>query len=87
MQLGQVVYSKQGRDKGSPFVVVKIQSDKVFLTDGNLRKIHKPKKKNLKHIHKTKHIHKGLQQALLQNTYIKDSDVRSALKMFVSNES
>ena len=50
MELGQVVFSKKGRDKGKPFVVMHTDGEYVFLTDGKLRPMAKPKKKKVKHI-------------------------------------
>lgn len=53
--LGKVVYSKNGRDKGKMFVVVGIVNERfVLLADGDLRKIEKPKIKNIKHVQLTR---------------------------------
>jgi ribosomal protein L14E/L6E/L27E len=53
--LGNVVYSKNGRDKGRMFVVIKIVNDRfVLLADGDLRKVEKPNLKNIKHLQFTK---------------------------------
>jgi ribosomal protein L14E/L6E/L27E len=44
--IGRVVYSKAGRDKDKHFVIVGIlNTDFVYIADGSLRKITKPKKK------------------------------------------
>ncbi|NLX89134.1 MAG: RNA-binding protein [Syntrophomonadaceae bacterium] len=49
--LGRVVYSKTGRDKGRMFIIVGVMGDRfVTLADGDLRKIEKPKLKNIKHV-------------------------------------
>ncbi|MFA5536617.1 MAG: KOW domain-containing RNA-binding protein [Bacillota bacterium] len=54
---GQLVISTQGRDKGSPFVVLDIEKTPrgvfAYLVDGKKRKVHQPKKKNLKHLEAT----------------------------------
>lgn len=52
MELGQIVLSKCGRDKKKYFFVVREDESKeyVFIADGDLRKIEKPKKKKLKHL-------------------------------------
>ena len=52
MELGQIVLSKCGRDKKKYFLVVKIDEleEYVFIADGDLRKIERPKKKKLKHL-------------------------------------
>lgn len=49
-KIGQVVYSKAGRDCGKGFVVVAIEGEYLYLADGATRKLESPKKKKLKHI-------------------------------------
>jgi ribosomal protein L14E/L6E/L27E len=56
MRVGQIVFSKRGRDKGKTFVIVDVIDEYVFLTDGNLRPLAKPKKKKAKHVQPTNHI-------------------------------
>ena len=46
--LGQVVFSTGGRDKGRPFVVVSIEGDYLYVVDGMLRKLERPKLKKVK---------------------------------------
>ena len=83
MKQGQIVISKQGRDKGLPFVVVAIEGEFLYLADGKLRKIQNPKKKRPKHIQATNYIDVQLQDALIAGkTDIKDSDLRTILRKF-----
>jgi len=56
MSPGQIVFSKQGRDKGCAMVVVSVEGEYAYLVDGRLRRLAKPKKKKLKHIQITKDI-------------------------------
>jgi len=49
-QVGQIVISKSGRDKGRYFVVVGTEGEFVFYVDGELRKLARPKKKKLRHV-------------------------------------
>jgi len=51
---GSVVRSKAGRDKGRFFVVLSLEDQFVYLADGDLRKISKPKRKKLMHVLPTK---------------------------------
>jgi len=52
--LGQLVCSKAGRDKGKYFIILDIIDDNyVYICDGSLRTIEKPKKKKIKHLHFT----------------------------------
>lgn len=53
LSVGQLCYSKQGRDKGKVFIVYEIvDEDYILLVDGKDRTIDKPKKKNIKHLQK-----------------------------------
>ncbi|MBU5668903.1 KOW domain-containing RNA-binding protein [Peptoniphilus sp. MSJ-1] len=49
---GQIVRSKKGRDEGKVFVISEvIDKDYLFLVDGKLRKLDRPKKKKVKHLY------------------------------------
>ncbi len=50
---GMVVRSIKGHDKQKFYLVMKIENDYVFITDGKIRKSENPKKKNVKHLSKT----------------------------------
>ena len=47
---GCYVLSKCGRDRGRVFIVAGAEGQFVYIVDGKLRKIQKPKKKKLKHV-------------------------------------
>ena len=48
--IGQFVTSKAGHDKDVLYVVVAQDAEFVFLSDGRLKPINKPKRKRRKHI-------------------------------------
>lgn len=51
IDIGSVVRSRAGRDAGRLFLVIGILDDEfVLLSDGDLRKVEKPKKKRKKHL-------------------------------------
>lgn len=53
LALGQYVKSRSGRDKDKVFIVIGIIDDQfVYIADGDLRKLEKPKKKKIKHLAK-----------------------------------
>lgn len=74
IQSGSLVYSIQGRDKGSLFLVLKKEGDFVYLADGDQRKLENPKKKKIKHINKTN----TLVEIDFEN--ISNSEIRKMLK-------
>lgn len=48
--VGDLVVSRAGRDKGRPFVVLTCEEGFVYLVDGDLRRLEKPKKKKRMHV-------------------------------------
>ena len=83
-EIGQIVFSKCGRDKGLPFVIVKVEGDFLYLADGKLRNVNNPKKKKMKHVQITKTVNSYVQAAVCGNTTLLDSDLRKAVVEFVS---
>jgi len=77
---GSVVYSKAGRDKGEPFIVLSCDAEYAYLTDGKLRPLMKPKKKKLKHIQPTNAIMDDIKTKIENNRHIMDSDIKKALQ-------
>lgn len=53
--VGNVVYSKAGRDKDKMFVVIEVVNEQyLVVADGDMRKVENPKMKNVKHLNFTK---------------------------------
>lgn len=53
LNVGQMVCSTLGRDKGKVYVVIGLaEKNRLLLADGRTRKIENPKKKNIKHLRK-----------------------------------
>ena len=48
--VGDIVYSKNGRDKEVYFVIMSIEDGYAYISNGSSRKSDKPKKKKLKHL-------------------------------------
>jgi ribosomal protein L14E/L6E/L27E len=53
---GYLAYSLAGHDKGDVFLIISEEQDYVYVADGRLRMVEKPKKKNKKHIQIIKYI-------------------------------
>ena len=51
---GMIVISRAGRDKGKPLIVTGTDSTAVYVADGKERPLERTKKKNPKHLMKTK---------------------------------
>jgi ribosomal protein L14E/L6E/L27E len=82
--MGRVVFSKKGRDKGLPFVVMAVKDGYVYLADGKLRLINKPKKKKLMHVQPTNTV---VDLAPFSQRGLQDADIRKLLKPFVDRVS
>jgi ribosomal protein L14E/L6E/L27E len=78
---GSVVVSTAGRDSGKTFMVVKTLDDNyVYIADGTLRRLEKPKKKKVKHLAVTSHTLDGIGDKLREGKKVFDAEIRSALK-------
>ncbi len=80
--IGQVVFSKSGRDQGKPFVIVEQQGEYVYLVDGAVRKMTHPKKKKIKHVQITHDIIDEIKRIIQEGLLLKDADVRKFLKPY-----
>ena len=83
LDLGQIVFSKSGRDKGRPFVVISIEEEYAYLADGMLRKVEAPKRKKYKHIQQTNDAIEWIKQKIIEDGAITNSDIRKALKEYL----
>jgi len=82
-KVGQVVRSTAGRDKGHFMVVVEVVDENFTLVcNGKLRKVSNPKKKKIKHLAKTNHIVKEIQEKALQGSKITNAEIRKILESY-----
>lgn len=75
------MYSKCGRDKGRTFIVIDFDEEFIYLADGDLRRLEKPKKKKFKHVQIVNKVDLGIKEKL-EKGYILDADLRKAIKAF-----
>lgn len=50
IRLGSIVRSRAGHDKDRFYAVLELDKDSCVIADGKLRRVEKPKRKNLKHV-------------------------------------
>ncbi len=82
-ELGRVVFSKQGHDKGKAFLVVGLLDEKyVLIADGLSRKLSKPKKKQIKHLTPKPYVADEALESISKQAQTADSDIRKALKTY-----
>jgi ribosomal protein L14E/L6E/L27E len=82
MKIGQIVLSKKGRDKGKAFIVMAAEGEYVFLADGKLRPLTKPKKKKVRHIQPTNTV----VDLVTATGGLKNADLKKWLAAFVKKE-
>ena len=63
LEVGMLAKSKAGHDKDTIYVIIKVDQSYVYLVDGSIRTLSKPKKKNKKHV-----------QVILNNYDLTDAD-------------
>jgi len=81
LEVGQVVFAKSGRDKGRAFIVLCVDDEYLYLVDGRLRTLQKPKKKKVKHVQPTNFV------ACLatDGRALQDADIRKHIAVYVEN--
>lgn len=82
IEIGSIVYSKAGRDKGNFFVVIAIDGEYAFICDGDLRKTEKPKKKKLKHLKVINEKSEFVVDRLVKTGRITNSEIRKSLAQY-----
>lgn len=50
LQPGMLARSKAGHDKGCIYIIIDVNNEYVYLSDGETRPVLRPKRKNRKHI-------------------------------------
>ena len=80
IEIGSVVISKAGRDRGRPFIVVgEVDDDFVMVANGALRKMDRQKKKRRKHLKPTGRVVTELKERLSQAKPVEDHELRTWL--------
>lgn len=81
--IGTIVLSKCGRDKGRYFIVCGLEGEEfVYLADGVIRKLARPKKKKIKHIAVTNVRLDNIAEKLAGGKKVFDSEIRGALRAY-----
>jgi ribosomal protein L14E/L6E/L27E len=81
-EVGMLAVSKAGHDKDILYVIIRAEKEYVYLVDGIIRTLNKPKKKNIKHIQIVKHVDEDLQNKLIENNNIQNEDIKRVIKLF-----
>jgi len=87
LRVGQLVYSRAGRDRGRPFLVWDILSPRrILLVDGKLRRVAKPKPKNILHVQPVNRWAEDIALKRDRGESVSDAEVRRAIARLVGEE-
>ncbi len=86
IEIGNIVISTMGRDKGEYFIVVGVEENYVYLVDGAIRKIDRPKKKKIKHITTTNMHDENIKERVINQYKITNHDIKKALKQILKQK-
>lgn len=87
-EVGDLVVSTKGRDEGTVYVIInKVDQNYVRLVDGNYKKFINPKLKKTKHIKLLNIKLEKIEAKIKENIKIFDSEIYSAIKKALENNS
>lgn len=84
---GYFARSIAGHDKGKMYIIIEGthetgKEDLVYLTDGDLKPLDKPKKKKIKHIQVVKTSDPRIEELIQHGQEIRDKDIKRAIKTY-----
>lgn len=79
LQVGDIVESTAGRDRGTFYVVVRVHENVVLGVDGTRRTLRRPKKKNRRHVTRVGHVQEQPVLSRMMVGRVKDSEIRAVL--------
>ncbi|RDV83382.1 KOW domain-containing RNA-binding protein [Ammonifex thiophilus] len=86
IELGRLVSSKAGRDRGRYYLIYEVLSDRfVRVVDGRIRRIENPKPKNIKHLCFHPKVAEEVAAKLRQGERVTNAEIREALERLISS--
>ena len=80
---GFLASSKAGHDKNKIYVIIKEDSEYVWLSDGKIKTMDNPKKKRKKHIQPIKYFNnEEMRTSLLEGKKVSDLEIMMVLKNY-----
>ena len=81
--IGQFATSKAGHDKGQIYVITAAEGEFVYLCDGRLKPVEKPKKKRIKHIQIINAtVPEVLRDRLINKETVSNEEIKYAIKIY-----
>jgi hypothetical protein len=80
--IGKFATSKAGHDKTKLYIIINEDLEYVYLVDGDLKPLDKPKKKSKKHIQIINKVDEIIQNKLETKQIIYNEDIKRAIKLY-----
>lgn len=80
-EIGMLSVSRAGHDIGNVYVIIKADNEYVYLVDGKIRTLDRPKKKNIKHIQIIKKTDEDLLDKI-KSSKVQNEDIKRAIKLY-----
>jgi ribosomal protein L14E/L6E/L27E len=82
IEVGRLVKSLKGHDAGNIYMIIKQEDDFVWLSDGDYKKLDKPKKKRIKHVEPLEKVSFTIAGKTLDNKLIHNQEIYSRIKQY-----
>lgn len=80
-EVGMLAKSLAGHDFGKLYVIVKVDSEYVYLVDGIIRTVDKPKRKKKKHVQVIREIQQTVVDKIQNNQVIQNEEIKRIIKL------
>lgn len=85
--VGMLAFSRAGHDKDTIYMIVREETDFVYVSDGRLKSVDAPKKKNKKHIQIVKKVmDEDVASRLKQGKTVRNEEIKKIIKDFFKQE-
>ena len=80
-EVGMLAKSLAGHDFGKLYVIIKVDSEYVYLVDGIIRTVDKPKRKKKKHVQVIREIQQTVVDKIQNNQVIQNEEIKRIIKL------
>ena len=84
LKAGMLVESRAGHDKGNLYILTDIDDRFIYVCDGHVRTVDRPKKKKEKHIAKKSGVPEIIAQKLIDRKAVTNEDIKRVIKLWRS---
>lgn len=85
-EVGMLAVSKAGHDLNHLYVIMKEEGDYLFLADGRIRTMDKPKKKKKKHVQIINEISSIFADKCRSGKKIENEDIKRIIKLYLARK-